>query len=167
MPFSTALQMVQRRRPAADPIPAFHDILKTFEAKCIEERDKEGKPTTKRGTSSTEDTGGKAKRQKVGPSIGPSIGSSVGPSKAPIGPSMGPSKPPIGPSIGPQIPNFKESKPDSNKSVIGPAMPPSASIGPTRPPDAKKASIGPAIGPTFPQPKSEGSEKQSYGPSLP
>lgn len=152
MPLTKALEMIQRRRPTAEPIPSFLEILDSFEAKCAKEREKEGKSNSKggtekkRGPSMPKQNGGSGqeKRRKVGPSIGPSMGPSLGPSSASIGPQ-------IAPSIGPSLPPSTE-KEATSKVVIGPSRPPTLD---------RPTSIGPSL------PSGASSAKKSIGPSLP
>lgn len=144
---SKALEMIKRRRPAAEPIPAFREILGTYEAKCEKERESTAAEAKKRAGGDCEDDKGKEKRRKAGPSIGPSIGPQVGPQK-------------IGPSIGPRMMGPSTKKAPTTKKVIGPSMPPAAA----------KTSIGPSLPPSSVSSKdvsNSSTTKKTIGPSLP
>lgn len=123
MSLNDAMTTIQRRRPEAQPIPAFFELLKRYEQQLQQSSRKQ------KHSGNNEFSMGKKKQKVVagpstGPSIGPSIGPSAGPSKKPsLGPSVGPS---IGPSVGPHI---------------DPSHGPSARIGPSKDP-----SIDPSVG---------------------
>lgn len=137
MSLDEALQTIQRRRPQAQPIPAFIEILKQYE-------EKHGSSNmAKRGPNDTFNTNDK-KRRKKGPSIGPSIG--------PEGP------PPR--TVGPQRPAMTSAATaasnDSNGPLtsvtdgndeIGPSLPSSQNlvepIGPSLPKIQEKQPMGP------------------------
>ncbi|CAB9502331.1 specificity protein phosphatase 15 [Seminavis robusta] len=165
MSLQGALEMIKRRRPAAEPIPAFHEILVQYEAQCDKERGKgDNTKKTKRSLSPTRNPHEEKKRPRVGPSIGPALPSaattSIGPemppsskAKAAIGPTMPPSKNES--RIGPTMPeSSSETETNDASSTIGPALPPSnASIGPAMPPsgsDTPKQSTTTNIGPSLP-----------------
>ena len=157
MTYQQALQLCKQKRPAVDPIPAFHEQLKRYEQECRElgyltatNAQNEKCNTKKEGTCSessestknsstihtkTETVGSK---RQVEASCDRAVKRRVGPSK----PSMGPS---IGPSIGPSRPIGIGPRIDQS---ISPSIGPS--IGPSRPNiEPKRQSIGPSIGPSM------------------
>lgn len=136
MSLDDAMKRIQLRRPQAQPIPAFMDILKQYE--------KEITCKKKRESSNRSEVGSKKRQRVVGPSFGPSIGP-VGPQKPnPNDPLENAFKP--GGTIGPSLPPTKNAPSVQKKKpvIIGPAMPPSkeetnsvkpgAVIGPAMPP---------------------------------
>jgi hypothetical protein len=125
-----ALALIQRRRPEAQPIPAFWTMLKQHEQTLTTENKRKG----------DEKIGGESvnKRARQGPAP-------AGPAIAAIGPSIGPQSPPRKTEqmkpFGPQPPTSSSSFGTTKKS-IGPQMPPRAeadsvtTIGPQPPPES-------------------------------
>ena len=151
--------MIQRRRPEADPIPAFRAILEDYEAKCLKEKEKTGNSRGSHGGISGEDP---QKKKRVGPAVGPPTQALDDDGKQSndkrrriVGPSIGPSPPPL--AVGPSS-DTTSSK--SNKKAMGPAsVPPrSTDIGPSLP-SAKE------IGPSMPPPAAEEEPPVKAGPS--
>jgi len=141
-----ALQMVQRRRPTAQPISAFMDMLQDYEASVKRKRKATGTATTTTPATLGDSSPSKStKKQRMGATIGPSIG------------------PPIGPSIGPatKAPSPKADQPTDESKAIGPSPPPTASNNGT----ASKTTSG--IGPAMPPTTDDASSKKSIGPSWP
>ena len=167
MSLNGAMELVKRRRPDAEPISAFREILETYEARCIKERELDGKQggnsskTKKRMGQSAAPTpsgGGKednnnqeSKRKRVvGPAIGPSIGPSTGPSTVaaaavpttkvvcPIGPSLPPTFAASKKSIGPSLPTTETC---TTKTQAGDDNTSS------KQPEPKSKSIGPSLPP--------------------
>ena len=72
MTYADAIEMCQRKRPEAQPIPAFVEQCQKYERKC-----------RKLGVIKSGGGGGSGssspKKRKLGPSIGPAIGPSIGP----------------------------------------------------------------------------------------
>jgi hypothetical protein len=146
MSLEEGMALVHRRRPQAQPIPAFIEILEQYEKELIISNNKKRESANGREKEqSRQDT--TKRRRVVGPSIGPSIGPAgpppIGPQKPSVDDSVeSPSKestntPAIGPSL---LPNTTS---EQNK-LIGPAMPPpkeqvrnskpETAIGPAMPP---------------------------------
>ena len=145
MSMDDALQMIQRRRPQAQPIPAFMEILEQY-AKEYGTSDQED---SKKRVSQSRSIANDRKRPRVGPSICPSTG--------PAGP------PQTSKEIGPSLPPAHSPKEiGSSDNTIGPSFPPSQQnkeIGPSFPQRTDDISIGPSLPPT--------KEDKSIGPSLP
>ncbi|CAJ1935705.1 unnamed protein product [Cylindrotheca closterium] len=149
MSLTDALQMIQRRRPQAQPIPAFMKILEQY-AKVHGASDHDN---SQKRVFQSQSSANDRKRPRVGPSTGPPTG--------PVGPPQ--TRTEIGPSssqahslkeIGPSLPSDK---------TIGPSPPPyqqqNKEIGPSLPPRKDDISIGPSLPPA--------KEDESIGPSLP
>ena len=103
MTYADAIEMCQRKRPEAQPIPAFVEQCQKYERKCR----KLGVIKSGGGGSGSSSP----KKRKLGPSIGPAIGPSIGPSIGPEPPAAGGAgakssdnrhpAPVIGPVVGP------------------------------------------------------------------
>jgi hypothetical protein len=149
------MTLVKRRRPEAQPIPAFMELLQRQEEALAKKRkttsemdssNVQSKRTRMGGMSMVGPQAKGASKGPIGPSRGPTIGPSIGP---PRGPSRGPS---IGPSIGPEPPNVTrgestasvEIHKDASAIAIGPAI-----IGPQPPPSISVIG-GTCIGPQTP-----------------
>lgn len=175
MSLDKALEMIQRRRPEVEPIPAFRVILKQYEAECFKERE------ASNDNSAVEKRRTKKKKQIVGPSMGPSaagaatnndddVGGNNNNKRRRIGPPA--MEPSIGPARGPT--NIGPSLPPSSAISIGPAMPPpkvdeevESIIGPALPPSSSTVT---SIGPSMPPPKVEvehETQSTNIGPSMP
>jgi len=158
MTLKDAMMLIKRRRPEAEPIPAFLDLLERFEQTC--------------NTSSGHKRKTKKQLQVVGPTIGPSVGPRT------IGPSIGPSwvvseKDAITTTSATTL-----SKKKKRKRMVGPFRGPSleytlspneVQIGPTLPrtkpaPQASNDTSDPNIGPQLP---SDPSTTSNIGPQLP
>ena len=120
-----ALKLVQRRRPEAQPIPAFMQFLERFEQQCQE-------------FSTTRPT----KRPRIGPTIGPPTScpppptSTTATAKGSIGPSIGP--------VHPTAPSLSE------ETTIGPIRPQTSDVTAKKTTtSSSKGSIGP-VRPTVP-----------------
>ena len=141
MSLNDAMELIKRRRPQAQPIPAFMEMLKQYEGRMIKSSSSSSSNNNKRNSSdgveeinnnqSSNDNNNNSQQtdqQRKRPRV-------VGPSRPPsmIGPSAAPKKvtSPMTTIIGPLPPNKgkdeKDSSSTSNKSstsLIGPAMPP-------------------------------------------
>ena len=103
MTYADAIEMCQRKRHEAQPIPAFVEQCQKYERKCR----KLGVIKSGGGGSGSSSP----KKRKLGPSIGPAIGPSIGPSIGPEPPAAGGTgakssdnrhpAPVIGPVVGP------------------------------------------------------------------
>ena len=133
-----ALTLVKRRRPEAQPIPAFMKILQRQEQALAKKR----KTISESDSCNLQIKNKKKRTRTIG---GTSMGS---PTKGPIGPSRGPTKEPsigpprgpsIGPSIGPEPPNVTKDEPstavvdirkdaDASKPAIWGTQPPPKSV---------------------------------------
>jgi hypothetical protein len=147
MSLKDALQMIQRRRPQAQPIPAFMEILEQFEKEHRSGDCNDPKKRVSRHQVSPHDR----KRQRVGPSIGP-----AGP----------PNK-----NREQEQPKKKE-----NTSMTGPSLPPTMArggngralelahgtkqIGPLLPPKQSKDLLEPSHAPNE-------NDRSTVGPSTP
>jgi len=155
--YEDALALIRRRRPEAQPIPAFEKWLRERQDVYRSQADTnntESKSTTKhKNVNKGPQQSPIKKRRLQAPAGPPSIGTSpppkyIGPA---IGPTIGPASPP---SIGP------ESPPQCNTDSIGPQPQP-----PAQPSFKNKApSIGPELPPTA---IPEKNKRPSIGPSLP
>lgn len=159
--YESALTMIRRRRPEAQPIPAFDEWLQERDCyyralhKTDHEKNNDGDGDGDDGSSEIETTTitsttihPNKKRKKnvpsgavIGPALPPPPSNQAIESSAVFGPSsisIGSSPPP--PSIGPELPPVTTPKSNSNNGTIGPALPPglaatdNKSIGPEFPP---------------------------------
>lgn len=182
MSLKSGLEMIQRRRPEADPIPAFRAILEDYETKCIQERE----ATTGKSSSSTM-TGASLEETKQKKRAGPSGPAPLLPvardDSLPVQPNDKRRKigPVMGPSIAPTIENLSsvaDSGGATSKKVIGPAMPSpalahSTKIGPSLPPPTIEekqetvTSIGPSMPPGVVSETKASTGSVTIGPSLP
>ena len=130
MPLEDAVALVRRRRPKAQPIPAFVEILERYEQGC-----------RKQGSiKSTADTATSA-----------SVKSPPGPAL----PTKHAKRPrPIGPAIGPAAGPTENEKPDKLSKIIGPERPPQGSL------DATEQFVGPSLRPQLPVPSGASSEEK-------
>ena len=144
MTLKDAMMLIKRRRPEAEPIPAFLDLLGRFEQTC--------------NTSSGHKRKAKKQLQVVGPTIGPSVGPRT------IGPSIGPSwvvseKDAITTTSATTL-----SKKKKRKRMVGPFRGPSLEY--TLSP--KEVQIGPTLPRTKPAPQaSNDTSDPNIGPQLP
>ena len=155
MSLKEALEMIQRRRPEAEPIPAFREILEDYEARCVKERENaaNAKPSLAE----------KKKKKRAGPVGNPvAKDSSNGDKRRRVGPSPGPPKDSSREKniVGPTMPPPPQSEPSSVS--IGPSLPATATIGPSMPPAAAVKELEEK---TFPA--NESSRSAAIGPSLP
>jgi len=102
MPLDKALALIQRRRPEAEPIAAFVDMLRQYEQQCV----RDGVIVLDNEANTATNNNNVKKRAAVGPSRGPEpspakrsmIGPVVGRHVVAVGPQpqpiMGPSLPP-------------------------------------------------------------------------
>jgi len=104
MPLDAALALCRRRRPGADPIPAFLAQLRKYEERCRE-------LGVIKEPASTTFGGGFVRGPLTGPVRG--SGSVIGPAMGPVREKSTPIGPVMGPSAGP-----------SRKRPIGPSLPP-------------------------------------------
>ena len=113
MPLDSAMALIQRRRPEAEPIPDFMAMLGQYEAQCRSD-----------GAIVDLRTGipGKNKKRTAG-AVGPACPGAVGPQKrAVVGPLPGPIDVPVDPmahpskTIGPTAMGHEESLPDPESS---------------------------------------------------
>ena len=154
MTMKLSLALCQRRRPVADPIPAFVEQLKAYEKECRQfghltavdsskpsiGPSSDGSGGKRKAESESSSSDGKSgKKRAVGPSIGPPIGPSI--------PTKGASV--VGPTLKKDSTEKKEieskhddkggkgkasSADDKKKKVIGPERPPVKAICPMKPP---------------------------------
>jgi hypothetical protein len=158
MSWKAALEIIQRRRPAADPIPAFREILAEFESKCHKERQAgdnstradKNKRVVEEGTRDPSE-----KRRRLGPTMPSSIriceDGQVAP--APMKRNIGPALPPFLADGNPEGSPDGQGAPAPVKKSIGPALPPA--LDEDKPeedspvlPQAPKKSIGPSLPPS-------------------
>lgn len=180
MSLADAMTLVQRRRPQAQPIPAFMQLLERYEKQCEQSR---------RSSSSTSSSRPEKKARVVATTMGPSSvvgpdgadadaarGSTIGSAepkdptnRITVGPSRGPAM--IGPSRGP--PSSASAGGGATTTTTSDAPVPVPSIGPMMPPSEsstginhattikttgssagsmdKTLVIGPSIGPSMPE----------------
>ena len=124
MPLKDALQMIQRRRPQAQPIPAFMEILEQYEKKNGDGDHGDRRKRTPQKNQESQFSNDQ-KRPRVGPYIGPAH-----PAKT----------------------SFEQQRPKmETTTIIGPPLPPVKTVdgsGPSLPPACATNHIGHPIRPT-------------------
>ena len=151
-----SLALCQRRRPVADPIPAFVEQLKAYEKECRQfghltavdsskpsiGPSSDGSGGKRKAESESSSSDGKSgKKRAVGPSIGPPIGPSI-PTKGArvVGPTLkqdSTEKKGIESKHAHDEGGVKDkasSAADKKKKIIGPERPPVKAICPMKPP---------------------------------
>lgn len=94
MPLESALSLIRRRRPDAEPIPDFMDMLRRYESQCrkdgaiVEDGTTSSKKRAAIGPSPRPEP---PKRAAIGPALGSVVVAAVGP-QLPVGPSPPPQK---------------------------------------------------------------------------
>lgn len=161
MTMNQALRLCQRRRPMADPIPAFLEQLRSYERECrswghltsTDESKSDDKKITKAGpTKSVSEK--KEGNVMAGPIVGEkrktddndsgdgekkrrTVVGPIGPPKGPIGPAMGPSKSASDGKSNQECKDDakqKDASTSENKRVAGPSIGPAKKvIGPMKP----------------------------------
>lgn len=114
MPLDDALALIQRRRPDAEPIPDFMDMLRQYEAQCrrdgaIVDQVNESSRKHKKRTAAA--AAGPASKTDVGPQKRFVVGPAPGPVNVAVGPLAHPSR-----SIGPAVEGQDESLNDRASS---------------------------------------------------
>lgn len=92
-----AMAMIRRRRPQAQPIPAFMEFLQVQDDFLKTEREKRNKKRGRRGAdgkSDSDDDERKKASRVVGPSLGPAPRPNDDGEKKAAGPAVGPALPP-------------------------------------------------------------------------
>jgi hypothetical protein len=86
MPMKNSMELVKRRRPGSEPIPAFIKMLEEYEQTCLslgvihQQPPTQEMKTIKRQAGPMPPSNGPTKRTRtVGPAIGPAIGPAAGP----------------------------------------------------------------------------------------
>ena len=157
MTMKQSLALCQRRRPVADPIPAFVEQLKAYEKECRQfghltavdndsskpsvgpSSDGSGGKRKAESSSCSSNDGKSGKKRDVGPSIEPSIGPSIPTKGASVGPSLkheSTEKKGIDSKHAHDegVKDKASSAADKKKKVIGPELPPAKAICPMKPP---------------------------------
>jgi hypothetical protein len=134
MTLQDAMVMIQRRRPQAQPIPAFMDYLQQQDELLQDQRAKsraddpklKNVPTMYKHGNADEPPTKRQKRQPIGPA-GPILRPATAVEENPSSPSV------IGPSLPPSI-HPSQSIATRTDATIGPELPPSSSSSTTKPP---------------------------------
>ena len=185
MRYDAALALIRRRRPQAQPIPAFETFLQQREAQLFGERrqlqirnhgnDEEDTTTTQdeeedeKGThtnpkkrqrtltTNTTPTPGNNVPEPIGPTLPPSLAASTASRSTTAIPTTGTHS------------STKKPKTTTPPLPIGPATDVRVVVGPELPPSwtAPTSRTGRRIGPARPTPSSSSSSSQSIGPALP
>lgn len=155
MTMKQSLALCQRRRPVADPIPAFVEQLKVYEKECRQfghltavdsskpsigpSSDGSGGKRKAESESSSSNDGKSGKKRAVGPSIGPSIDPSIPTTGASVGPTLkheSTEKKEIESKHAHDegVKDKASSAADKKKKVIGPELPPAKAICPMKTP---------------------------------
>ncbi|KAG7355637.1 dual specificity phosphatase [Nitzschia inconspicua] len=157
MSLDEAMTMIQRRRPQAQPIPAFMEFLKRKDIELLKQR---GHLTNNNDNKKRPQPGATV----VGPLPPPTVDDEmpVDKKRVLVGPAVPVPTPPTSQScIGPSLPpSMVEPTVTTNEkaSTIGPALPPKSSM-------ILSSSTSPPIGPSLP-PK-EGDKDIDVGPAFP
>eukprot|EP00980_Cylindrotheca_fusiformis_P014811 scaffold4026_cov117-Cylindrotheca_fusiformis.AAC.46 len=141
MTLHEALSLIRRRRPQAQPIPAFMEILEQYEKQLIED-------STLKNNNNNNNSSSTKKRPRVV-----------------AGPSIGPAAPHTAKPIGPQKPTTTG---DESKDISTETTTTSRTVGPELPPNAARSKKRKVIGPAMmPPPKPQQEEEPSNGRNSP